>query len=87
MVTLDIAHLDLEAATVSVRLTGHGSERKTKDLPAPTVEALREWVAVRGSEPGPLFTSFDRAEKGDGHLSEGGPPKPVEEDASEGGDR
>ena len=32
------------------------------------VKALQDWIKVRGMKPGPLFISFDRAQKGDGRL-------------------
>jgi len=67
--SLDLAHVDLDRGTVSVALKGHGTERRTKSLPPATRQALCDWVAARGTAPGPLFTSFDRARKGDGRLS------------------
>ena len=65
VVSLDLEHLDLDAGTVSVALKGRGTERRVKTLPAPTLDALREWVAARGTEPGPLFVNFDRAGQGE----------------------
>lgn len=67
--SLDLAHLDLDRRTVSVALKGHGTERRTKALPGATAQALQDWVAARGTAPGPLFTSFDRAGKGSGRLT------------------
>ena len=63
MVGLDVADVDLDAGTV--RVLGKGrTERIALTLPAPTLEALRAWLAVRGTEPGPLFVNYDRAGKG-----------------------
>jgi integrase/recombinase XerC len=62
-VNLDLADLDWEAGTVSVIGKGR-TEREALTLPEPTVAVLKAWISVRGSEPGPLFTNFDRAGKG-----------------------
>ncbi len=61
--SLDVAHVSLEAGTVSIRGKGR-SERVTLTLPEPTVCALRAWLEIRGTEPGPLFLNADRARKG-----------------------
>lgn len=63
IVTLDFDHLDLKAGTVAVRGKGRESQ-ELLTLPQETAATLRAWVALRGSEPGPLFTNFDRAGKG-----------------------
>lgn len=68
VVSLDLEHLDLEAGTASVFLKGK-QNRKAKDLPPATREALEEWLEIRGTEPGPLFLNFDRAGKGAGRLT------------------
>jgi integrase/recombinase XerC len=62
-VSLDLEHLDLEAGTVSVLGKGR-SERVTLTLPEPTACVLRDWLELRGTEPGPLFLNMDRARKG-----------------------
>lgn len=63
-VALDLEDLDLQGKTL--RVLGKGrTEKETLSLPAPTVAALSEWLAVRGTEPGPLFVNFDRARKGE----------------------
>jgi integrase/recombinase XerC len=65
---LDLEDLDLEASTVAI--VGKGKrEKATRTLPEPTVAILRAWLEIRGTEPGPLFPSLDRARKGNGRLS------------------
>lgn len=63
VVSLDLEHLNLETGAVSVLGKGRAA-RTSLTLPSETVAALRAWLAVRGPEPGPLFTNFDRAGKG-----------------------
>ncbi len=63
VVRLDLADLDLEAGTVLV-LGKKRTQKERLTVPAPTREALAAWVAVRGTEAGPLFLNFDRAGKG-----------------------
>ena len=61
--SLDAEDVDLEAGAVAVLGKGR-TEKNRLTLPPETQDALRDWLAVRGDEPGPLFTNFDRAEKG-----------------------
>jgi integrase/recombinase XerC len=68
VVSLDLEHLDLEAGKLAVMGKGR-SARESLTVPRPTLGALRAWVTVRGTEPGPLFTSFDHAGKGSGRIS------------------
>jgi len=68
VVALDMADVDVLAGTVAVL----GKGRRQKDvltLPEPTQGALRRWLTVRGWQPGPVFTHFDRARKGSGRLT------------------
>jgi integrase/recombinase XerC len=69
--SLDVAHLDLDAGTVSILGKGN-SERETLTLPDPTRRAITEWLAIRGTAPGPLFPNLDRAKKGSGRLTGAG---------------
>ena len=64
VVNLDLADVDLNEGIIYVTLKGHGVEKKRKTLPLPTRQALQAWTSVRGADPGPLFTNFDRAGKG-----------------------
>jgi len=60
---LDVEDVDLGAGTVAVLGKGR-TERAILSLPEPTAAALRGWLDVRGTDPGPLFLNFDRAGKG-----------------------
>lgn len=69
-VSLDLADVDLVAGTVSILGKGR-RERETLTLPAQTVAAVRAWLAVRGTGPGPLLMNLDRRSKGEGHRLTG----------------
>lgn len=62
-VRLDLEDLDLEAGTVEV-LGKKRTQKERLTLPASTRASLVDWLAVRGTAPGPLFVNFDRAGKG-----------------------
>lgn len=62
VVSLDLEHADLNAGTVSILGKGR-RERETLTLPAATLSALRNWLSVRGNEPGPLVYNLDRRTK------------------------
>ena len=69
---LDLENLDVEAGSVSILGKGR-RERENRTLPPETTAALRAWLDVRGSDPGPLFLNLDRARKGkDRRLTGGG---------------
>ncbi|MDQ6948356.1 MAG: site-specific integrase [Actinomycetota bacterium] len=62
LVSLNLEHLDLEAATLAV--LGKGQEgRDQLRLPTETAAVMQAWLEQRGLEPGPLFVNFDRAGK------------------------
>jgi integrase/recombinase XerC len=66
VVGLDLEHADLDAEEPAVSIRGKGREgRERVTLPHETARALRAWRETRGTEPGPLFTNFDRAGKGE----------------------
>jgi integrase/recombinase XerC len=62
--SLDMESLDLAGAVVHVVGKGR-TDAKPFTLPPRTVAALREWVLVRGEEPGPLFYRLDQAGRGE----------------------
>jgi integrase len=53
-VAVDVADLDLVGRELRVR-RGKGKKPRQVTLPPSTLPALQDWLAVRGSEPGPLF--------------------------------
>ena len=60
VISLDVADVNLEQGTVAVRGKGKTS-KQILTLPEPTKAALKMWLEARGTEPGALFTNFDRA--------------------------
>jgi integrase/recombinase XerC len=52
--SLDLEHWE-ESASVLWILGKGKAQRRKKELPPPTQAALKRWVAIRGSVPGPLF--------------------------------
>lgn len=66
--SLDYESIDQERGTMAVVGKGHRQAVELA-LPDPTIEALADWLAVRGTEPGPLFTRLDNAGSGTGRLT------------------
>lgn len=67
LVRLDVADLNLKHGTVWI----FGKGRRAKELvtmPPACVEAVRAWLNVRGSKPGPLLLSYSRSKAKDGRL-------------------
>lgn len=64
---LDLAHVDLERGVVSV-LRKKRKEREQLTLPAPTRAVLADWIAARGTAPGPLFFRLDHDADASRHL-------------------
>lgn len=70
----ELSNINLEDLTLEessyVAVSGKGrDEKELLSIPHKTFNVLNEWIRIRGSQPGPLFTSFDRAKKGSGRLS------------------
>lgn len=68
--TLDLQHVSLDRLTISVLRKGN-RERTSLTLAPVTAAAIEKWIGVRGSEPGPLLTNFDRARKAAGQSLTG----------------
>jgi len=68
--TLDSLHDDGEA--LSIRLTGKGHKERVVYLDNSAAMALRDWLAIRGAQPGALFS---RGLKG-GRVLAGAPMTP-----------
>lgn len=67
----EVASLDLvdfSGEKIAVRRKGH-LQTVQMSVPEQTMAAINTWLSFRGYEAGPLFTSFDRAGKGDGRLT------------------
>ncbi|MCX6640702.1 MAG: tyrosine-type recombinase/integrase, partial [bacterium] len=62
---LDFGDVDLETGTLAVKGKGRNNEKELLTLPVKTAEALKNWLEIRGSEPGVLFYNFDHAAKGE----------------------
>ncbi len=63
VVNLDLLDVDLEQNRIWVKLKRH-SDKKVKELPDATTRALNDWILIRGTDDGSLFTNFDHAGKG-----------------------
>lgn len=57
VVGIDMEDLDLENGQVWVKWKGE-MEKKLRTLPPETVEAIRDWLEIRGVESGPVFVSI-----------------------------
>jgi integrase/recombinase XerC len=67
IVNLDLEHVDLAAGRISILGKGR-TEREFVTLTRLSSEALSRWIEARGTDPGPLFVNFYRADPG-GRLS------------------
>ena len=66
--SLNIEDFDLEGCRLAVLGKGK-KERLWLMLPQATISALQDWIKIRGTDPGALFITFDRAKQGDGRLT------------------
>ena len=68
VLSIDIEHIDIRRSTVKVKWKGK-KQRVARPIPDHTLGAMKVWLKERGKHAGPLFKSFDLAEKGDGRLT------------------
>lgn len=59
LVSLDLVDFDQQGKRLSILGKGR-REKKWVELPPQTMAAIEDWIAVRGSHDGPLFTNLDR---------------------------
>jgi integrase/recombinase XerC len=59
---LDLADVDLGHSTLSILGKGR-TAKEPVTLAASTLKAIAEWIAARGSEPGPLFCNLDNGHR------------------------
>ena len=64
VVNLDFSDLEIEQKRLWVTLKRR-SQKKMKYLPDSTLKALLDWIKIRGSDEGAMFTNFDHAQKGE----------------------
>lgn len=55
---LDLEHIDFDQSRARIIGKGH-RESEWITLPPNTLAAIRDWINVRGDQPGPLFISLD----------------------------
>lgn len=66
VVTLDLHHVDFKKKQVHLLRKGKAmNERLPVTIGPHTEDGLKRWIAVRRPGPGPLFTNFDQAKKGE----------------------
>jgi len=71
-VALDLGDVSLDNVPATVSIIGKGrTEPESLTLPPKPREALREWIAARGNEPGPLFLRLDPGSRAPGERLTG----------------
>lgn len=62
LVELDIEHLEFEHKRISIKGKGR-TEREYLTLSQTTVDAVSDWIQIRGDHPGPLFFNLIRDQR------------------------
>lgn len=71
VIDLDLADVDQAGLRLYVRSKGDSDESWVTIAADPTMKAIVDWIAVRGEEPGPLFTALDSSRANAGHRLSG----------------
>jgi integrase len=66
--SLDIEHVDLEHGRIFVLRKGR-EFRHWLSVSPKVVDAMRAWIALRGTDPGPLIYNFDASQKASRRLT------------------
>lgn len=62
IVRCDLADVDLTGPLPTIAIIGKGTSEKVKlVLPPASFDAMKQWIDVRGNEPGPLFHNLDHS--------------------------
>ena len=59
LVELDLSHIEFEQKRISIKGKGR-TQRQFLSIPATSIDALRDWIVIRGEESGPLFFNLIR---------------------------
>ncbi len=59
LVDLDLTHIEFEQKRISIKGKGR-TQRQFLSIPSTSLEALKDWIAIRGENPGPLFCNLVR---------------------------
>jgi integrase/recombinase XerC len=60
LVELDVCHIEFEQRRISIKGKGR-NQRQYLSLPSTSIETLKNWIKIRGSDDGPLFFNLVRA--------------------------
>lgn len=59
LVALDLSHIDFDQKRISIKGKGR-TQRQFLSIPSTSLEALKDWISIRGENPGPLFFNLVR---------------------------
>lgn len=59
LVELDLSHVEFEQKRISIKGKGR-TQRQFLSITSTSMEALKDWIAIRGENPGPLFCNLIR---------------------------